>query len=108
MSMNVSRYILKVLKKHPMLLNVMGAIHFHPLPNNKGLVFYTSGNLHKGWIWVKQGWGNKYNIRYITSNRGVVKEQKGVSEEDLANEICNKVGQSSLILDYFIDMYLIK
>ena len=108
-NMNVARYIMRVLGDNSLLVSVMGATHFRPLPRNKGLVFYTSGNRHKGWVKVRRDdIEDKYSILYLPSGKGEVTEQKGVSEEDLVNELINKVGQSPMVLDYLIDMYLIK
>lgn len=107
--MDVARHIMRVLGDNSLLVSVMGATHFRPLPRNKGLAFYTSGNRHKGWVKVRRDdIEDKYSILYLPSGKGEVTEQKGVSEEDLVNELINKVGQSPMVLDYLIDMYLIK
>ena len=107
--MDVARHIMRVLGDNSLLVTIMGATHFRSLPRNKGLVFYTSGSRHKGWIKVRRDdIEDKYSILYLPSGKGEVTEQKGVSEGDLVNELINKVGQSPLVLDYLIDMYLIK
>lgn len=103
-----AKHLFGLFEKQSVAVRVWGASHFHRLARNRGLYFYTSGNRHRGWVKVRYNdiEGN-YNIVFIPNGRGNVFEQKGVKEEDLINEISNKVGQSPLVLDLFLDMYLI-
>ena len=107
-NMNVAKHIMRILEDNSILVSAMGATHFHPLPKNKGLVFYTNGSGHKGWIWVMQEDDDKYGIRYLPSDRTKITEQHGISEDDLVNELSEKVGQSPWLMDYYLDMYFIK
>ena len=108
MSMNRARHIMRVLEEQSIVVSSWGVTNISPLPKNRGLMFKANGNRFRGLIKVRSDQTDTYNILYIPSGRGNVFEQKGISEEDLINEITGKVGQSPLALDLLIDMYLIK
>ena len=108
MSMDRARYIMRLLEEQSLAVTAWGIIYFRPLPKNRGLMFRVSGNRFSGLIKVRYDQADTYNIIYIPSGKGEVKRQNGVSEVELVNEISKMVGQSPLVLDYLVDMYLIK
>ena len=108
MSMNRARYIMRLLEEQSIVASTWGVTNIRPLPKNRGLMFRVSGNRFSGLIKVKYGQSDIYNILYIPSGKGEVKQQMGVSEVELVNEISKIVGQSLMALDFWIDMLLIK
>ena len=108
MSMDRARYIMRLLEEQSLAVTAWGIIYLRPLPKNRGLMFRVSGNRFSGLIKVRYDQADIYNIIYIPSGKGEVKRQNWVSEVELVNEISKMVGQSPLVLDYLVDMYLIK
>lgn len=106
--MNRARYIMRLLERQSIVVTAWGATNIRPLPKNQGLMLRVSGNRFCGLIKVRNDAADTYNILYIPSGKGEVKQQMGVSEVELVNEISKMVGQSPLVLDYLVDMYLIK
>ena len=105
--MDRARYLFRLFGEQSIVVSTWGATHFHRLARNRGIYFQTSGNRHNGLVKVRYNdIEDNYNIVYIPNGKGSVTEQNGVKEEDLVNEISNKVGQSPFVLDLFLDMYL--
>lgn len=108
MSMDRARHIMRLLGEQSIVVSTWGVTHIRPLPKNQGLMFRTNGNCFKGLIKVRHATADIYNILYIPSGKGEVKQQKGVSEVELVNVISKEVGHSPMALDYWIDILLIK
>ena len=108
MSMNRARHIMRLLGEQSIVVSTWGVTHIRPLSKNQGLMFRTNGNCFKGLIKVRHATADIYNILYIPSGKGEVKQQKGVSEVELVNVISKEVGHSPMALDYWIDILLIK
>ena len=106
--MNRARYIMRLLERQSIVVTAWGATNIRPLPKNQGLMLRVSGNRFSGLIKVRHDAADIYNILYIPSGKGEVRQQMGVNEVELVNEISKMVGQSPLVLDYLVDMYLIK
>ena len=106
--MNRARYIMRLLERQSIVVTAWGATNIRPLPKNRGLMLRVSGNRFSGLIKVRHDAADIYNILYIPSGKGEVRQQMGVNEVELVNEISKMVGQSPLVLDYLVDMYLIK
>jgi len=106
--MDRARHIIRLLGEQSIVAATMGITNIRPLPKNRGIMFRTNGNRFKGLIKVRYDSNDTYNILYIPSGKGEVTEQRGVNEMDLVNEISKRVGQSTMVLDFLIDMYLIK
>lgn len=105
--MDRARHLFRLFGEQSIVVSTWGATHFHRLARNRGIYFQTSGNRHNGLVKVRYNdIEDNYNIVYVPNGKGSVTEQKGVKEEDLVNEISNKVGQSPFVLDLFLDMYL--
>ena len=103
-----ARHLFSLFGEQSIVVSTWGASHFHRLARNKGIYFQTSGNRHRGLVKVRYNdIEDNYSIVYIPNGRGNVFEQKGVKEEDLINELSDKIGQSPFVLDLFLDMYLI-
>jgi hypothetical protein len=106
--MDRARHIMRLLEEQSLIVTAWGIIYFRPLPKNRGLMFRVSGNRFSGLIKVRYEQADIYDIIYIPSGKGEVKQQKGVNEVELVNKISEMVGQSPMVLDFLIDMYLIK
>ena len=106
--MNRARYIMRLLERQSIVVTAWGATNIRPLPKNQGLMLRVSGNRFSGLVKVRHDAADIYNILYIPSGKGEVRQQMGVNEVELVNEISKMVGQSPLVLDYLVDMYLIK
>ena len=106
--MNRARHIMRLLERHSIVVSTWGVTNIRPLPKNRGLMFRTNGNYFKGLIKVRHDAADIYNILYIPNGKREVKQQLGVSEVELVNEISKRVGQSPMVLDFWIDMLLIK
>lgn len=106
--MDRARHIMGLLGEQSIVVSTWGVTHIRPLPKNQGLMFRTNGNCFKGLIKVRHATADIYNILYIPSGKGEVKQQKGVSEMELVNVISKEVGQSPMALDYWIEILLIK
>ena len=109
MSMDRAKQIIKLFEKDSITVTAMGITNIRPLPKNQGIMFNVVGNRFKGLVKVRyDNLEDKYNIRYVPSGGGDVKEQMGINEYDLVETLSDNVGQSPLVLDFLIDMYLIK
>lgn len=106
--MDRAKHIMRLLERQSIIVSTWGVTNIRPLPKNRGLMFRTNGNCFKGLIKVRHATADIYNILYIPSGKGEVKQQLGVSEVELVNEISKRVGQSPMVLDFWIDMFLIK
>ena len=106
--MDRARHIMRLLEAQSIVASTWGITNIRPLPKNRGLMFRANGNRFSGLIKVRYGQSDTYNILYIPRGKGEVKQQMGVSEAELINEISKTVGQSPMVLDFLIDMYLIK
>jgi len=106
--MNRARYIMRLLERQSIVATAWGATNIRPLPKNQGLMLRVRGNRFSGLIKVQYDQTDIYNIVYIPSVKGEIKRQNGVSEEELINVISKEVGQSQMVLDFWIDMLLIK
>ena len=106
--MNRARYIMRLLERQSIVVTAWGATNIRPLPKNQGLMLRVSGNRFCGLIKVRHDAADIYNILYIPSGKGEVKQQKEVCEVELVNVISKEVGQSPMALDFWIDMLLIK
>ena len=106
--MDRARHIMKLLESQSLAVTVWGIIYYRPLPKNRGLMLRVSGNRFSGLIKVQYDQTDIYNIVYIQSVKGEITRQNGVSEEELVNVISKEVGQSQMVLDFWIDMLLIK
>lgn len=106
--MNRARHIMRLLEEQSIVASTWGVTNIRPLPKNQGLMFRVSGNRFSGLIKVRYGQSDIYDILYIPSGKGEVKQQMGVSEVELVNEISKMVGQSPMVLVFLVDMYLIK
>ena len=106
MSMDRARYIMRLLEEQSLAVTAWGIIYFRPLPKNRGLMFRVSGNRFSGLIKVRYDQADIYNIIYIPSGNGEVMEQSNVKERDIVNVIAEKIGQSTVFLNYLFDLYL--
>lgn len=106
MSMNRARHIMRLMEEQSIVASTWGVTNIRPLPKNRGLMFRVSGNRFSGLIKIRYGQSDIYDILYIPSGKGEVKQQKGVCELELINVISMEVGQSTMALDFWIDMFM--
>jgi hypothetical protein len=106
--MDRARYIIKLFEEQSLAVTAWGMTHIRPLPKNEGLMFRAYGNRFRGLIKVRYDSSDIYSVVFRPSEKGEVVEKRGVKESELVDVITEAVGQSPMLLEFYIDMYLIK